>query len=104
MSSASFLWMAELNAEVRCRIGWLGGGWRKVDGGRGRGSGQTSIAVVNGVVQVASVGVGRAADRTVLSHALRGSGAGSGRLLAGSLDFGVDVEVDCGVHVYRLGW
>ena len=28
MSSASFLdlWMAELNTEVRCRIGWLGGG------------------------------------------------------------------------------
>ena len=26
MSPASFLWMAELNAEVRCRIGWLRGG------------------------------------------------------------------------------
>ena len=26
MSPASFLWMAELNAEVSCRIGWLRGG------------------------------------------------------------------------------
>ena len=26
MSPASFLWMADLNAEVRCQIGWLRGG------------------------------------------------------------------------------
>ena len=38
-----------------------------------------------------------------LSRALRGSGTGSGRLLAGSLDFSVDVEVECGVHFLRLG-
>ena len=62
MSLTSFLWMAELNAEVSCRIEWLGGGLRKVDGGRGRRGGRTSIAVVNGVVQVADVIVGRAAD------------------------------------------
>ena len=77
----------------------VGGRWRKVDGGRGRRNGRTSIAVVYGVVQVADMVGRRAADRTVLSRASRGSGAGSGRLLAGSLDFGVDVEVGCGVHV-----
>ena len=50
----------ERRGELSDRV--VGGGLRKVDGGRGRRGGLTSIAVVNGVVQVADVVVGRAAD------------------------------------------
>ena len=76
----------------------VGGRWRKVDGGRGRRNERTSIAFVYGVIQVTDVVVRRAADRTVLSRASRGSGAGSGRLLAGSLSFGIGVKISGGVH------
>ena len=57
-----------------------------------------SIAVVYGIVQVADVVVRRAADRTVLSRASRGSGAGSRRLLAGNISFGIGVKIGGGVH------
>ena len=76
----------------------VGGRWRKVDGGRGRRGVLRAIAVVHGVVQVADVVGRRAADRTVLSRASRGSGAGSRRLLAGSLSFGIGVKIGGGVH------
>ena len=76
-------------------VGWR---WRKIGGGRGWRGGQRAITVVHGVVQVADVVGWRAADRTVLSRASRGSGAGSGRLLAGSLSFGIGVKIGGGVH------
>ena len=76
----------------------VGGRWRKVDGGRGRWRVRRAVAVVHDVVQVADVVGRRAADRTALSRALRGSGAVFRRLLAGSLSFSIGVKIGGGVH------
>ena len=102
MSPASFLWMADLNAEVRCRIGWLrGGGGRLTVVEVGEVGGRSSLLLMaSSRLRTWVLGVRQIEQ---FCRASRCSGAGFGRLLAGSLDFSVDVEVECGVHFLRLG-
>ena len=90
--NSSFERVGEEQNEV---VGWR---WRTVDGGRGWRSGRTSITVVYGVVQVANMIGWCAADRTVLMRASRCSGAGSGRLLAGSLSISIGIGIGSRIH------
>ena len=75
--------------------------WRKSGGGQGERGGRWTITVVQGVVQVADVVDRCAADHAFLLRAGRSSGAGSWRLLAGSLSIGIvtiGISISSGVH------
>ena len=71
--------------------------WEFGDGG-GEQGGWWTITVVQGGVQVADVVDWCAADHAFLLQAGRSSGAGSWRLLAGSLSIGIGIGICGGVH------
>ena len=72
--------------------------WRTLGGGHGVWGGWWSITVVQGYVQVADVVKWCVADHAFLLQAGRSSGAGSWRLLAGSLSIGIGIGICGGVH------
>ena len=73
-------------------------GWRTLGGGRGVRGGRWSITVVQGYVQVTDVVEWCAADHAFLLQSGQSSGAGSWRLLAGSLSIGIGIGISGGVH------